>query len=67
MSWTLILILINRFSGATDGIATASFGSEAACQSAVTAMQEWSERARTTYPTDTPFIHAICVPVEARP
>ncbi len=62
MNWLLILILIGRLSGSTNGIATASFGSQEACESAVTAMEEWSSMANKKYPTATPYLHAFCVP-----
>lgn len=63
MNWILVLVLIGRLAGSTNGIATASFGSEGACQSVVTLMEEWSVTAAKKYPTDTPFVYAYCVPV----
>ncbi len=63
MNWILVLILIGKMAGSVNTITTESFESEEACRSVVMIMEQWSEEARQMYPTDTPYVHAYCVPV----
>ena len=63
MTWVLVLILIGRLSGSTNGIAAVSFGSQEACHSLVQALTVWNNEAAMMYPTDTPYVYAYCAPV----
>lgn len=60
-TWLLFVLVLGHFAGQNAVVFPIEFATQAQCEQAARQVKAWGHNAAARYPTDTPYLEALCI------